>query len=38
MAVTVRDAVPADADRIAMLLTQLGYPATGPEVTDRLGY
>jgi len=38
MAVTVRDAVPADAYRIAMLLTQLGYPATGPEVADRLRY
>lgn len=34
----VRDAVPADADRIAMLLTQLGYPATGSEVAGRLRY
>src|SRR5215471_489887 len=38
MTVTVRDAVPADADRIAMLLTQLGYPATGSEVAGRLRY
>jgi GNAT superfamily N-acetyltransferase len=38
MAVTVRDAAPGDAGRIAVLLTELGYPATGPEVASRLRY
>ena len=38
MAVTVRDAAPGDAGRLAVLLTQLGYPCTGPEVAGRLRY
>jgi GNAT superfamily N-acetyltransferase len=32
----IRSAAPADADVIATLLGQLGYPATPPEVTARL--
>jgi GNAT superfamily N-acetyltransferase len=38
MSVVIRDARPEDCDRIAVLLTQLGYPADGREVADRLGY
>jgi GNAT superfamily N-acetyltransferase len=38
MPITVREAVPDDAPRLAALLTQLGYPATSEEVGDRLGY
>ena len=34
----VREAVPADAPHIAALLTQLGYPATSEEVSQRLAY
>jgi predicted N-acetyltransferase YhbS len=34
----VRQALPADAARIADLMTQLGYPATSRDITDRLAY
>jgi GNAT superfamily N-acetyltransferase len=34
----IREAEAGDADRIAVLLTQLGYPATGGQVRERLGY
>jgi N-acetylglutamate synthase-like GNAT family acetyltransferase len=37
-AVRIRAAVPGDASRIAALLTQLGYPATSGEVSQRLAY
>src|SRR5512133_3521232 len=33
---TIRDADPADADAIARLLTQLGYPTVGEAVASRL--
>jgi GNAT superfamily N-acetyltransferase len=36
--VTIRQVEPADAARVADLLTQLGYPATADEVAQRLGY
>lgn len=36
--VLIRGAVPGDASRIAVLLTQLGYPATSAEVSQRLAY
>jgi len=35
--VRVRTAGAADADAVANLSTQLGYPTTGPEVAGRLG-
>lgn len=35
---TIRRITPADAPRVAELLTQLGYPATGDEVSQRLSY
>jgi predicted N-acetyltransferase YhbS len=35
--VVVRDATRADAERIAELLAQLGYPSTAGQVTRRLG-
>lgn len=34
----IRAAEPADVDRIAELLTELGYPSTGAEVSQRLAY
>jgi N-acetylglutamate synthase-like GNAT family acetyltransferase len=34
----IRDACPRDAHHIAALLTQLGYPATGDQVSQRLTY
>jgi predicted N-acetyltransferase YhbS len=34
----VREACPADASRIAALITQLGYPTTSSEINDRLSY
>ena len=34
----IREASLADAPAIARLMTQLGYPATGNEICDRLGY
>ncbi|MDR2986992.1 MAG: GNAT family N-acetyltransferase [Nocardiopsaceae bacterium] len=34
----VRSATPADAARIAELLTELGYPAGVDDVAERLGY
>src|SRR5919204_5957161 len=36
MGLTIRDAVPADADAIATLLDQLGYPADAEAVDARL--
>ena len=36
MDLTIRDAVPADADAIATLLDQLGYPADAEAVDARL--
>ena len=38
MSMVVRDARPEDSDRVAVLLTQLGYPTTGEQVSDRLAY
>lgn len=34
----IREASLADASTIAALITQLGYPATGSEISDRLAY
>jgi GNAT superfamily N-acetyltransferase len=34
----IRAAGAADAQQIAALLTQLGYPSTADQVTERLGY
>src|SRR5271169_3991925 len=34
----IREASLADASAIAALITQLGYPATSNEISDRLGY
>jgi len=34
----IREAEAGDADQIAELLTQLGYPATGGQVSERLDY
>lgn len=36
MDLTIRDARPADASAIAVLLTQLGYPSDADEVEERL--
>ena len=33
---TIRPAVPADADAIAVLLTELGYPASAADIPGRL--
>jgi GNAT superfamily N-acetyltransferase len=38
MTVSVRNAAAADAPAIAGLMTELGYPATGEEIRQRLGY
>jgi GNAT superfamily N-acetyltransferase len=35
---SVREASLADASTIAELITQLGYPVTGSEISDRLAY
>jgi len=34
----IREAEPSDAQQIAGLLTQLGYPSTGHQVVERLAY
>ena len=34
----IREAEPGDAQQIAALLTQLGYPSTGDQVNQRLAY
>jgi GNAT superfamily N-acetyltransferase len=34
----IRTASPADASRIAILITQLGYPASPADISDRLAY
>lgn len=36
MEISIRDALPADAPGIASLLTQLGYPSTSDETSERL--
>lgn len=35
---TIRAAEPGDAHQMAALLTELGYPSTGAEVSQRLAY